>query len=148
MKIVLQRVKQAAVEVEQKIVGEIGQGVCLFIGVEKGDTQQEAHSLANKIIELRIFPDDKQKMNLSLLDIQGEVLAISQFTLAGSVKKGRRPSFDNAEEPERAEKLFWYFMDLIRQRGVKVETGVFGALMKVSLVNDGPVTFILEKKNL
>jgi D-tyrosyl-tRNA(Tyr) deacylase len=86
-------------------------------------------------------------MNLSLLDIQGEVLAISQFTLAGSVKKGRRPSFDNAEEPERAEMLFSYFMDLIKQRGVKVETGIFGALMEIRLVNDGPVTFILEKKN-
>ena len=146
MKIVLQRVKQAAVEVEQKIVGEIEQGVCLFVGIEKGDTQQEADYLANKIIELRIFPDDKQKMNLSLLDIQGEVLAVSQFTLAGSVRKGRRPSFDNAEEPEKAEKLFCYFMDLIKQKGVKVETGIFGALMEIRLVNDGPVTFILEKK--
>jgi D-tyrosyl-tRNA(Tyr) deacylase len=146
VKIVLQRVKQAAVEVEQNVVGEIGQGVCLLVGIEKGDTQQEAHNLANKIIELRIFPDEEEKMNLSLLDIQGEVLAVSQFTLAGSVKKGRRPSFDNAEEPERAEKLFSYFMDLIKQRGVKVETGTFGALMEIRLVNVGPVTFILEKK--
>lgn len=145
MKIVLQRVKQAAVEVEQNVVGEIGQGVCLLVGVEKGDTQQEAQYLANKIVELRIFPDRKEKMNLSLLDIQGEVLAVSQFTLAGSLKKGRRPSFDRAEDPEKAEKLFRYFVDLIKHRGVKVETGVFGALMKVSLVNDGPVTFILEK---
>ncbi len=146
MKIVLQRVKLAAVEVEQNIVGEIEQGVCLFVGIERGDTQQEADYLANKIIELRIFPDDKQKMNLSLLDIQGEVLAVSQFTLAGSVRKGRRPSFDNAEEPEKAEKLFRYFIDLIKQKGVKVETGIFGALMEIRLVNDGPVTFILEKK--
>lgn len=146
MKIVLQRVKQAAVEVEQNVVGEIGQGVCLLVGIEKGDTPQEANYLANKIIELRVFPDEEEKMNLSLLDIQGEVLAVSQFTLAGSVKKGRRPSFDNAEEPERAEKLFSYFIDLIKQRGVKVETGIFGALMEIRLVNDGPVTFILEKK--
>jgi D-tyrosyl-tRNA(Tyr) deacylase len=146
VKIVLQRVKQAAVEVEQKVIGKIGQGVCLLVGIEKGDTQQEAHYLANKIIELRIFPDEEEKMNLSLLDIQGEVLAVSQFTLAGSVKKGRRPSFDNAEEPERAEILFRNFMDMIKQRGVKVETGIFGSLMEIRLVNDGPVTFILEKK--
>jgi D-tyrosyl-tRNA(Tyr) deacylase len=146
VKIVLQRVKQAAVEVEQNVVGEIGQGVLLLVGIEKGDTPQEAHYLANKIIELRIFPDKEEKMNLSLLDIHGEVLAVSQFTLAGSVKKGRRPSFDNAEEPERAEKLFSYFIDLIEQRGVKVETGSFGALMEIRLVNVGPVTFILEKK--
>ncbi len=146
MKIVLQRVKQAAVEVEQNVVGEIGQGVCLLVGIEKGDTQQEAYYLANKIVELRVFPDEEKRMNLSLLDIQGEVLAVSQFTLAGSVKKGRRPSFDNAEEPERAEKLFCHFIDLIKQRGVKVETGAFGALMEVRLVNNGPVTFILEKK--
>ncbi len=145
MKIVLQRVKKAAVEVEQKVVGEIGQGACLLVGIEKGDTQQEAQYLANKIVELRVFPDKKDKMNLSLLDVQGEVLAVSQFTLAGSLKKGRRPSFDNAEEPEKAERLFRYFVDLIEQRGVKVETGIFGALMEVRLVNDGPVTFILEK---
>jgi D-tyrosyl-tRNA(Tyr) deacylase len=148
MKIVLQRVKKASVEVEQKVVGEIGQGVCLLVGVEKGDTQQEAQYLANKIVELRIFPDGEERMNLSLLDIQGEVLAVSQFTLAGSLKKGRRPSFDNAEEPEKAERLFCYFVDLLKQRGVKVETGIFGALMEVNLVNDGPVTFFLEKKNL
>jgi len=148
MKIVLQRVKKAAVEVQQKVVGEIGQGVCLLVGIEKGDSEEEARFLSNKIVELRIFPDEEERMNLSLLDIQGEVLAVSQFTLAGSLKKGRRPSFDNAEEPERAERLFRYFIDLIKQRGVKVETGIFGALMEVRLVNDGPVTFILEKKNL
>jgi D-tyrosyl-tRNA(Tyr) deacylase len=146
MKIVLQRVKKAAVEVEQKVVGEIGQGACLLVGIEKGDTQHEAQYLANKIVELRIFPDEEERMNLSLLDIQGEMLVVSQFTLAGSLKKGRRPSFDSAEEPERAEKLFRYFVDLIKQRGVKVETGVFGAPMEVSLLNDGPVTFIIEKR--
>ncbi len=145
MKIVLQRVTRASVEVERKVVGEIGQGACLLVGIEKGDTQQEAQYLANKIVELRIFPDREGKMNLSLLDVQGGVLAVSQFTLAGSLKKGRRPSFDNAEEPEKAERLFRYFVDLIKQKGVKVETGVFGALMEVRLVNDGPVTFILEK---
>jgi D-tyrosyl-tRNA(Tyr) deacylase len=145
LKIVLQRVKQAAVEVQNRSVGEIRQGICLLIGIEKGDSEEEAHYLANKIVELRIFPDQEGKMNLSLMDIQGEVLAVSQFTLSGSLKKGRRPSFDNAEEPERAERLFRYFVDLIKQRGIKVETGVFGALLDVRLVNDGPVTFILEK---
>jgi len=146
MKIVLQRVKQAAVEVEQKVKGKIGKGVCLLVGVEKGDSEEDARYLADKAVELRIFPDKEGKMNLSLLDIKGEVLAVSQFTLAASVKKGRRPSFDNAEAPERAERLFSYFVELIKERGIKVETGVFGALMEVHLVNDGPVTFILSSK--
>lgn len=144
MKIVLQRVKQAAVEVEQKVRGKISKGVCLLVGIEKGDSEEDAQYLANKTIELRIFPDEERKMNLSLLDIKGEVLAVSQFTLAASVKRGRRPSFDNAEAPERAEKLFSYFVELIREKGIKVETGIFGALMEVHLVNDGPVTFILS----
>ena len=148
MKIVLQRVKQAAVEVNNQTVGKINKGVCLLIGVEKGDTEEEALCLAHKLTELRIFPDKEGKMNLSLLDIQGEVLAVSQFTLAASLKKGRRPSFDNAEDPERAENLFRFFVDMIKEKGIKVETGVFGALMDVHLVNDGPVTFILDKKKL
>jgi len=148
VKIVLQRVKQAAVEVNKQTVGQISKGVCLLIGVEKGDTEEEALYLAHKITELRIFPDEEGKMNLSLLDILGEVLAVSQFTLAASLKKGRRPSFDNAEDPERAERLFRFFVDMIKEKGIKVETGVFGALMDVRLVNDGPVTFILEKKKL
>ncbi|MDH5465877.1 MAG: D-aminoacyl-tRNA deacylase [Candidatus Aminicenantes bacterium] len=148
MKIVLQRVKQAAVEVNKQTVGQISKGVCLLIGVEKGDTEEETLYLAHKITELRIFPDEEGKMNLSLLDILGEVLAVSQFTLAASLKKGRRPSFDNAEDPERAERLFRFFVDMIKEKGIKVETGVFGALMDVRLVNDGPVTFILEKKKL
>jgi len=148
VKIVLQRVKQAAVEVNKQTVGQISKGVCLLIGVEKGDTEEETLYLAHKITELRIFPDEEGKMNLSLLDILGEVLAVSQFTLAASLKKGRRPSFDNAEDPERAERLFRFFVDMIKEKGIKVETGVFGALMDVRLVNDGPVTFILEKKKL
>jgi D-tyrosyl-tRNA(Tyr) deacylase len=146
MKIVLQKVKQAAVEVEQKVRGKISKGVCLLVGIEKGDSEEDARYLAHKTVELRIFPDEEGKMNLSLLDIKGEVLAVSQFTLAASVKKGRRPSFDNAEAPERAEKLFSYFVDLIKEKGIKVETGVFGALMEVPLVNDGPVTFILSSR--
>jgi len=145
MKIVLQRVKQASVKVKGKIVGKIDRGLCLLVGVKKGDSEQEAQYLAKKIVELRIFADKKGKMNLSLLDVQGEVLAVSQFTLAGSLRKGRRPSFDQAEEPARAESLFNYFVQLLRERGIRVETGIFGALMEVSLINDGPVTFILDK---
>lgn len=148
MKIVLQRVKQAAVEVNKQTVGRIDKGVCLLVGVEKGDTEEEALYLAQKITELRIFPDEEGKMNLSLLDLSGEVLAVSQFTLAASLKKGRRPSFDSAENPEKAENLFRFFVNMIREKGVKVETGVFGALMDIHLINDGPVTFILEKKKL
>lgn len=146
MKIVLQRVKHAHVEVDRKIAGEINRGVCLLVGIEKGDTDDDAKYLANKIVELRIFPCKEGKMNLSLADVQGEVLAVSQFTLAGSVKKGRRPSFDRAEEPERAEKLFRSFVNLIEQRGIKIKTGVFGALMDIHLINDGPVTFVLYSK--
>lgn len=146
MKIVLQRVKEAAVEVQGNVIGKIGQGICLLVGIEKGDSEEDAHYLANKVTELRIFPDEEGKMNLSVLDIQGEAMAVSQFTLAGSVKKGRRPSFDKAEEPEKAEKLFKYFVELIKQRGMKVETGVFQAMMDVHFINEGPVTFILESK--
>lgn len=146
MKIVLQRVKQAAVEVQGKTAGEIERGICLLVGIEKGDSEDDAQYLAKKVVELRIFPDKEGKMNLSLPETRGGVLAVSQFTLAGSTKKGRRPSFDRAELPERAEELFRYFVDLIKQRGIKIETGVFGALMDVRMVNDGPVTFILEKK--
>ena len=146
MKIVLQRVKQAAVEVQGKITGEIERGICLLVGIEKGDSEDDAQYLAKKVVELRIFPDKEGKMNLSLSEARGGVLAVSQFTLAGSTKKGRRPSFDSAELPEKAEELFGYFVDLIRQRGIKIETGVFGSMMDVRMVNDGPVTFILEKK--
>lgn len=146
MKIVLQRVRGAAVKVEGRVVGRIGPGICLLIGVEKGDSEEEAEALAGKITELRIFPDGAGKMNLSLGEIGGEVLAISQFTLAGSTKKGRRPSFDGAEEPERAEALINHLAGSIRQRGFRVETGVFQAIMNVHLINEGPVTFVLEAK--
>jgi D-tyrosyl-tRNA(Tyr) deacylase len=120
-------------------------GICLLVGIEKGDTEENAHYLARKVVELRIFPDNEGKMNLSLCDVNGEVLAVSQFTLAGSVKKGRRPSFDNAEDPSRAEPLFLYFVDQIKKFGLKVETGIFAASMDVSLINEGPVTFVLRK---
>ncbi len=146
MKIVLQRVKEASVEVDGEAVGKIGQGICLLVGIERGDSEQDAQYLAKKVVELRIFPDKEGKMNLSLQDVEGEILAVSQFTLVGSVRKGRRPSFDKAESPEEAERLFSFFVGLIKQRGIKVETGVFQALMEVHLINDGPVTFFLQSK--
>lgn len=146
MKIVLQRVKNASVEVSGKVVGKIGRGLCLLVGVERRDSENDAQYLARKVTEMRIFPDSKGKMNLSVLDIQGEILAASQFTLAASTRKGRRPGFDQAEEPKRAEELFTYFVELVRERGIKVETGVFQALMDVNLINEGPVTFILQSR--
>jgi D-tyrosyl-tRNA(Tyr) deacylase len=146
MIIVLQRVREASVQVQAKMIGKIGNGICLLVGIEKGDSKEDAEYLAKKVVELRIFPDEQGKMNLSLAEIQGEVLAVSQFTLAGSTRKGRRPSFDGAEEPEKAEKLFAYFLELIRQMGFVVQTGVFQAMMDVHLINDGPVTFILQSK--
>ena len=146
MKIVLQRVREAWVDVEGKTVGRIGRGVCLLVGVEKGDTDEDALALARKSVELRIFPDAEDKMNLSLADVGGEVLAVSQFTLAGSVRKGRRPSFDGAEEPRRAAQVFDRFVGAVEALGVTVETGIFQAVMDVHIVNDGPVTFILESR--
>jgi D-tyrosyl-tRNA(Tyr) deacylase len=144
MKIVLQRVKEASVDAEGRVAGRIGRGICLLIGVEKGDTEYQAEHLARKVTELRIFPDEGGKMNLDLAQIGGEVLAVSQFTLAGSTKKGRRPSFDQAEEPRRAKALFNHFVGEVKRRGFRVETGVFQAIMDVRLVNEGPVTLILE----
>ena len=144
MKVVLQRIKKASVEIGGEIHCRIDKGVCLLVGVEKGDSLDHIHRVANKIVDLRIFPDSEGKMNLSLLDTEGEVLAVSQFTLAGSVGKGRRPSFDNAEESVRAERLFDSFVQKIEDRGLKVKKGIFGALMDVCLINDGPVTFILS----
>jgi D-tyrosyl-tRNA(Tyr) deacylase len=145
MKIVLQRVKQAAVRVDNKIIAQIGEGVCLLVGVERGDNEQVIDYLARKVAELRIFPDQQGKMNLSLLDLHKEVLIVSQFTLAASVKKGRRPSFDRAEKPARAVEIYQKFVEKMRNFGLEVQTGRFQAVMEVSLINDGPVTFILEK---
>jgi len=146
MKVVLQRVKEAWVEVDGREVGRIGRGMCVLVGVERGDSREDAEFLARKAVELRIFPDEEEKMNLSLADVAGEVLAVSQFTLAGSTKKGRRPSFDNAEEPVKAEVRFSELVAAIRARGFRVETGVFQAVMDVHLINEGPVTFILESR--
>jgi D-tyrosyl-tRNA(Tyr) deacylase len=146
MIIVLQRVKRAWVEVEGRAVGMIGPGICLLVGIEKGDTRGDAEFLARKTTELRIFPDQEGKMNLSLAEVGGEVLAVSQFTLAGSTRKGRRPSFDGAEEPALAADLFEHLVALIREKGFRVETGIFQAMMDVHLTNEGPVTFILEAR--
>lgn len=146
MKIVVQRVKESHVKVDEKIVGKIGKGLLLLVGIEKGDSENVLNYMAEKIVNLRIFPDENDKMNLSLLDVGGEILVVSQFTLAGSVEKGRRPGFDNAELPERAEVLFNKFVEILRNKGAKVEKGEFRAMMEVYLINDGPVTFILERK--
>jgi len=144
MIVVVQRVSEASVEAEGRVVGSIGRGLCLLVGVEKGDGREDALALARKAAEMRIFPDAEGKMNLSLKDVGGKALAVSQFTLAASVRKGRRPSFDGAEEPSRARALVEKFVASLRKEGVEVETGVFQAAMKVTLVNDGPVTFILR----
>lgn len=144
MKAVIQRVKQASVRVEGKVVGEIGPGILVLLGVEIGDTSKQAEWMAEKIVNLRIFTDDQGKMNLALPDVKGELLAVSQFTLAGNCSKGRRPSFDTAAVPEEANKLYNYFMGQVWELGVPVQSGIFQADMEVSLVNDGPVTFILE----
>jgi D-tyrosyl-tRNA(Tyr) deacylase len=144
MKAVIQRVLNASVEVEGKVVGSSGKGILVLLGVEKGDGEKDADWMAEKIANLRIFEDGEGKMNLSIQDIGGGILAVSQFTLAGNCAKGRRPSFDTASPPAEANELYGYFLGKLRQSGIPVETGVFQANMQVSLVNDGPVTFILE----
>jgi len=144
VKAVIQRVKEARVRVDGKTIGEIGAGVLVLLGVEIGDTLAQADWLAEKIVNLRIFADQAGKMNLALQEVQGEMLAVSQFTLAGNCAKGRRPSFDTAADPEEANRLYTYFMGKVWELGVPVQSGIFQADMEVSLVNDGPVTFILE----
>ncbi len=144
---VVQRVNNSWVEVDGKVVGKIGKGINILLGVEKGDTQEDIKKLLNKIPFLRIFEDENGKMNLSLLDVKGEALVISQFTLAGNVKKGRRPSFENAEKPEKAKELYEIFVKELSQY-VPVQTGIFAAHMKVFIENDGPVTFIINSKEL
>lgn len=145
MKIVLQRSKQAYVKVDDKEVGAIDKGLVLLVGVTHDDTKEAAKFLADKIVNLRIFEDEDGKMNYSLLDVGGDILSVSQFTLYGDCQKGRRPNFMAAAKPDYAEELYHFFNEALKEKGVKVETGVFGAMMDVSLVNDGPVTLILEK---
>jgi len=144
VKAVIQRVKEARVRVEGRTIGEIGPGVLVLLGVEIGDTLAQADWMAEKIVNLRIFPDQAGKMNLALTEVKGELLAVSQFTLAGNCAKGRRPSFDTAADPQEANRLYTYFMGKVWELGVPVQSGIFQADMEVALVNDGPVTFILE----
>lgn len=144
MRAVVQRVTYAKVEVEGAVTGEIAGGVLVLLGVGRGDTEEDADYLAAKVTQLRIFADDAGKMNRSLLDTGGSLLAVSQFTLYGDTRKGRRPSFDYAAAPESARTLYERFCEAVRTAGVPVATGVFQADMQVSLTNDGPVTFIVE----
>lgn len=144
MKAVIQRVSEARVAVDGETVGAIGRGILVLLGVEKGDTERDAAWLAEKIAGLRIFEDEAGKMNLSLREVGGAILAVSQFTLAGNCAKGRRPSFDTAAPPEEGKRLYDHFTELVRESGIPTATGIFQADMKVHLVNDGPVTFILE----
>ncbi len=149
MKAVIQRVSQACVTVDEKIIGQIEKGFLILLGVEKGDEKIEAEVLSKKIAGLRVFTDENDKMNLSLSDISGAVLVISNFTLCGNCKKGRRPSFDNAARPEEANALYEYFCECMKNNDIeKVERGEFGADMKVNLLNDGPVTLIVDSKEL
>lgn len=145
---VVQRVSSSSVHVKEDCVGKISKGLNILLGVKKDDAQEDADKLVNKITNLRIFPDEDAKMNLSAKDIGAEVLVISQFTLAGSVKKGRRPSFDASAKPELAKELYMYFLQKTKEEGLKVQSGEFGAMMDVHIQNDGPVTFILDSKEL
>lgn len=145
MKCLIQRVKKASVTIDNELYSQIGVGILALLGVEMGDTIENAQKLAEKIIKLRIFEDENGKMNKSLQDVNGEMLIVSQFTLCGDCKKGTRPSFDKSEKPELANKLYEDFVTIVKNANIKVGTGKFGAMMDVELINDGPVTFMLEK---
>lgn len=147
MRLVIQRVKSAQVSVDGKIVGQIGIGMLVFLGVAKEDTEKDADFLADKVTQLRIFEDNEGKMNRSIREAEGEFLVVSQFTLLGDCEKGRRPSFDKAADPKKGEELYDRFVGRLRGEGFKVETGQFRAMMDVELINDGPVTFVIESKN-
>ncbi len=145
MKALIQRVKKASVTINTELYSSIGFGLLVFLGVEKGDTEENAKNLAQKLVNLRIFEDENEKMNLSLNDVQGEMLIVSQFTLCGDCKKGTRPSFDKSAPPDIAEKLYERFVEYVKGLNIKVQTGKFRAMMDVELINDGPVTFMVEK---
>ena len=144
MRLVVQRVDNASVTIENELFSSIGQGYLILFGAEKGDTKAQADWLANKVSVLRCFSDENGKMNLSIKDIQGEMLIVSQFTLAGDVKKGTRPSFDKAMAPNEANEMYEYFISKVKEQNIPVKTGVFGAHMEVKLLNNGPVTFIID----
>jgi D-aminoacyl-tRNA deacylase len=146
MKVVLQRSKQASVTVGGEVTGQIQSGFVLLVGITHGDTEDDARYIADKVVNLRVFEDEGGKMNHSLLDVEGEILSISQFTLYGDCRKGRRPNFMEAAKPDHARPLYEYFNKVLKEKGVTVETGVFGEMMDVKLTNDGPVTLILESK--
>jgi len=148
MKVVIQNVLNASVSIDNKIVGSISRGFCLFVGFTLDDNETIVDKMVTKLLSLRLFNDDNGKTNLSLKEVNGEILSISQFTLYGSVKEGRRPAFLEAMRPEQATILYDYFNSKLRQSEFKIETGLFGADMKVSLTNDGPFTIILESKEL
>jgi D-tyrosyl-tRNA(Tyr) deacylase len=145
MRIVLQRVSRASVTVEGRVTGEIGRGLLLLVGFTDADTDEALAWMAKKVVQLRIFPDDKGKMNRSVEEADGALLVVSQFTLYGDARKGNRPSFVDAARPEVAIPLYERFVELLRATGCRVETGEFGAMMDVELVNDGPVTLVLER---
>lgn len=146
MKVIVQRAKEASVEVDGEIIGRIDHGLMLLVGITHDDTIDDVRYVADKVAHLRIFEDERGKMNLSLLDVAGAVLSISQFTLYGDCRKGRRPSFVHAAKPDLAEKLYEAFNDSLRDKGITVETGKFGAMMDVRFTNNGPVTLIVESK--
>ena len=146
MRAVVQRVKASSVSVDNEVIGKIGRGLMVLLGLAETDTADDADFLADKILNLRIFEDENRKMNRSLLDIGGEMLVVSQFTLLGDCRKGRRPSFAQAAEPKKANALYEHFVRRIRKEGVTTATGRFRAAMDVSLINDGPVTLIVESK--
>ncbi len=145
MKALIQRVKSASVTIDGLLYSKIGQGLLVFLGVEKGDDKLNAEKLADKLSKLRILEDENEKMNHSILDIEGEMLIVSQFTLCGDCKKGTRPSFDKSAPPQIANELYEYFISQVKSFNIPVQTGKFGAMMDVELINDGPVTFMVEK---
>ena len=148
MRVLIQRVKHAKVTIEGNINGQIKDGYLLFVGMTHEDDEKIVEKLANKVKDLRLFEDEQGKMNLSITEVNGEILSISQFTLYADCRKGRRPSFTNAAKPDEASRLYDYFNDVLRNLGLHVETGIFGADMKVELYNDGPVTVMLDSKEL
>jgi D-tyrosyl-tRNA(Tyr) deacylase len=148
MRVVVQRVLEAAVKIGDNVVGQIGRGLLVYLGVGRGDGLQDAEFIADKLVNLRIFADEAGKMNRSVLDIGGEILLVSNFTLHGDCRKGRRPGFDAAAEPILAQQLYEKVIELVGQRGVAVQKGIFGEYMHVSSINDGPVTFLLDSSRL